>query len=120
MVNLNLFEVIQIVNAQVILDGNYLENKVDAVCGADLLSEVLACYIHPRTLLITSLTNSHVIRTASIVDLVAILFVRGREPSKEVLEMAYESNIPLFKTDYNMFEACGKLYQAGLKGCASR
>jgi predicted transcriptional regulator len=55
-------------------------------------------------------------RTADIVDLAAILFVRGKRPVKEVIKLAKETNIPLIITDFTMFETCGKLFELGLKG----
>lgn len=111
-----LHEILEIVKGEIIV-GKDLQNKqIDNGCGADLMSDVLACNINPRTLLITSLANIQVMRTADIVDLAAILFVRGKKPVEDVTKLASEANIPLIATKYNMFETCGKLYKAGLKG----
>ena len=45
-----------------------------------------------------------------------ICFVRGKDPTEEMLALAEESNIVVFKTEFPMFHACGKLYEAGIKG----
>jgi hypothetical protein len=57
-----------------------------------------------------------VIRTAELLDVSAIVFVRGKTPTNDIVEMAIERDIVLLSTNYTLFEACGKLYQAGLRG----
>ncbi len=111
-----LHEILEIVNGEIVVGENLLNKKIDNGCGADLMSDVLACNINPHTLLITSLANIQVMRTADIVDLAAILFVRGKKPVENVIKLAKEADIPLLATKHDMFETCGKLYRAGLKG----
>ena len=81
----------------------------------DLMSDVLA-FIKPNALLLTGLTNAQVIRTAEMVDIKAIVFVRGKQPTAEALELAKEKRIPLLSTKFLMYESCGQLYKAGLPG----
>jgi predicted transcriptional regulator len=69
----------------------------------------------PRMLLLTGLVKPQVIRTAAVVDLSAIVFVRGKKPGREILALAQEARIPILRTELSMFEAAGLLYQA-LKG----
>ncbi|MFP4456987.1 MAG: DRTGG domain-containing protein [Clostridia bacterium] len=113
---MNLYEILKTVDGEVIVGDNLLDKKIDNGCGADLMSDVLACNINPHTLLITSLANIQVMRTADIVELAAILFVRGKKPVENVINLAKEADVPLITTSLNMFETCGKLYTAGLKG----
>ena len=68
-----------------------------------------------NTLLLTGLTNHHVIRTAELLDVSAIVFVRGM-PAPDIIEMSRNHSIVLMSTADSMFTACGKLYQAGLSG----
>ena len=82
-------------------------------CGADLMSDVLAS-IQPEAVLLTGLTNPQVVRTAQMADVAAIVFVRGKLPPAETIELASQENIPLITTPYGMFELCGRLHQAGL------
>ncbi|MGI6092089.1 MAG: hypothetical protein GX348_10035 [Veillonellaceae bacterium] len=114
---MKLAEVRQILGAE-ILSGEelLLVKEVATVCGSDLLSDVLACPIK-ETLLLTGLTNVQVIRTAEMSDLVGIVFVNGKCPNAELLPMAQQKGIPLLTTKLPMYEACGRLYQHGLKGC---
>lgn len=86
------------------------------VCmGADMMSDVLA-FAEPGALLITGLTNSQSVRTADIADAAGIIYVRGKKPDDRTVSLAEELSIPLLSTDLSMFEVCGILYSAGLKG----
>ncbi len=89
-------------------------NKViSGAMGADLMSDVLAS-VQPEAVLLTGLCNPQVIRTAIIADIHAIVFVRGKQPDKETLELANEEDVPLIRTEFGLYEACGILYNAGL------
>jgi predicted transcriptional regulator len=94
------------------------DSKLDilSVAGCDLMSDVLT-YSRSGALLLTGLVNAHVIHTAEMADLVAIVFVRGKTPTPEVIANAEEKGIPLATSPFSMFELCGRLYQAGLVSC---
>ncbi len=115
---LTLAEVCEVLDASVLTGETSLQMTVYTACGADLMSDVLA-FTKERTLLLTGLTNLQVIRTADVSDLSAIVFVRGKVPQSDLIEVARERKIPLLLTRYPMYEACGLLYQKGLKGCSS-
>jgi len=90
-----------------------LEGEVQCGAGADLMSDVL-CYDITHGLLITGLTNPQVIRTAEMADVAAILLVRGKKLPSETVDLARQVGIPVVGTGMTLFEACGRLYQAGL------
>ncbi len=113
--SLTLREVKDILQCEVLSGEDKLDMSVDVACGADLMSDVLA-FIKPNALLLTGLTNAQVIRTAEMVDIKAIVFVRGKQPTAEALELAKEKRIPLLSTKFLMYESCGQLYKAGLPG----
>ena len=81
------------------------------------MSDVLA-FTHPGTLLLTGLTNPQVVRTAEVAGIVAVVFVRGKVPPPETVALAEERGIPLLATHHSLYEACGRLYAAGLPGCS--
>ncbi len=84
-------------------------------CGAaDLMSDVLSL-MKPGSLLLTGLVNLQSIRTAEMADLAAIVYVRGKAPGSDAIDLANELGIPLIASHIGMFEMCGRLYQAGLK-----
>ena len=68
------------------------------------------------TVLLTGLVNPQVVRTADMMDMVCVVFVRGKEPSAEMVELAEDRGIALLKTPLRMFTACGLLYESGLHG----
>lgn len=99
-----------------VLDGmDRLDLDVDSCLSADMMSDVLA-FAEPGALLVTGLTNSQSVRTAEIADAVAIVFLRGKKPNDSVLSLAKESSMPLLATDLGMFDVCGRLHAAGMKG----
>jgi len=93
--------------------------EISSACGADLMSDVMA-FVKDRVLLLTGLVNPQVIRTANLLDIHAIIFVRGKAPSRDMIDMADESDIILAGTKLPMFISCGKLYEAGLKDGGTR
>ena len=113
--SMTLEDVKRILEAEVIVGSNLLNQEVKMACGSDLMSDVLA-FIKPETLLLTGLTNSQSVRTAEIANIKAIIYVRGKMPDKEAINLAREYKIPLLSTKLYMFEACGKLYRSGLVG----
>jgi len=107
----------EILEAEVLVGANLDEIEVVMGCGADLMSDVLA-FTKKGTLLLTGLTNAQVVRTGEMADIVGICFVRGKRPPEETIGLARRTGLPLLATRLPMFEACGRLYRAGLKGCS--
>jgi hypothetical protein len=87
--------------------------EINNACGADLMSDVLA-FSNEKTMLLTGLTNPQVVRTAEMVEIKVIIFVRGKEPQNETIALANQVNICLYSTEKSLFEACGLLYKNGL------
>jgi len=112
---MKLCDISEILNAQVVTGEEFLEYKVTAGCGSDLMSDVMA-YVTENVVLLTGLINLQVIRTAEMMDIKAIIFVRGKLPLDSMVELAKEKNIVLMSTKLTMFASCGVLYNAGLKG----
>jgi len=105
----------EILDAELLYGDDYLDSEVDAAFGSDLMSDVLA-YANCRTLLLTGLTNAQVIRTAEMIELSAIVFVRNKKPGHDIIKMAEENNIVVMRTRHTLYIASGKLYSCGLKG----
>ena len=108
-------DVKRILNAEILCGDDLLEKEVHNACGSDMLSDVLA-FVKDQSVLMTGLVNLQVIRTAEMMDMLCVVFVRGKEPTSEMVELAKEFDIVLLKTPLRMFTACGLLYQNGLCG----
>ncbi|MBP6965672.1 MAG: hypothetical protein KBC96_14850 [Armatimonadetes bacterium] len=102
--------------AEVLCCEDKLGEEICNACGCDLMSDVLA-FTKPGALLLTGLTNSQVIRTAEILDLKGVIFVRNKRPDDATIAMATEIGIPLLSSPYPLYESCGLLYAKGLDGC---
>jgi len=107
--------IIELLDAKVLCGEDKIENEVHSACGSDMMSDVLA-YVKEQAVLLTGLVNLQVVRTAEMMDMKCIVFVRGKSPSDEIVELAEESGMVLLKTDERMYVACGKLYENGLRG----
>lgn len=112
---MTLADVTDLLDAEVIAGEHRLSTPVAMGCGADLMSDVLT-YAKPGSLLLTGLTNTQVVRTAEIADIVAICFVRGKRPGVDTVRLADSQELPLLRTTLPMFESCGRLYNHGLQG----
>ncbi len=110
---MKLHEVKEILSAEVLAVQEELDREVMSAFGCDLMSDVLA-FVDDQALLLTGLINPQVVRTAEMMDMKAIVFVRGKSPTEEILELAKDANIVVMKTDLALYYACGKLYSEGL------
>jgi len=96
-----------------------LDLEVNAACGADLMSDVMA-FVKEKVVLLTGLVNPQAIRTADLMDIKVVIYVRGKSPTDDLVAMAKENGMVLLSTKYSMFLACGRLYEAGLHGGGTR
>jgi predicted transcriptional regulator len=108
-------DILNILDARVLCGEDLLGQEISTACGSDLMSDVLA-FVKGKTLLITGLTNVHVVRTAGMLDIHCIVFARGKIPGDDVLQEARESGIVVLTTGFTTFTTCGLLYQAGMRG----
>ena len=107
-------EIRDLLDAELLTGEDSSDREVFSACGSDMMSDVLA-YVKDQAVLLTGLVNSQVIRTAEMMDMVCIVFVRSKRPTEEMLELAKDSGIVVMCTKKRMYEACGKLYASGLK-----
>lgn len=108
-------ELIEVLEGHVIVDNHDPETDFPLGGAADLMSDVLA-FGAEGMVLMTGLTNPQVVRTAEMAGIEVVVFVRDKTPPPETMELARESGITLIRVSYTMYEACGRLYQAGLPG----
>ena len=107
--------IMELLDAKVLCGEDMLDSHVHSACGSDMMSDVLA-FVKEQAVLLTGLINLQVVRTAEMMDMKCIVFVRGKTPPPDVIELAEESGIVLLSTDERMYVACGKLYENGLRG----
>ncbi len=113
---MSLKEIIALLEAEVVTSEADLDVEIPCAFASDLISDILMCTKEP-TLLLTGLTNPQVIRLSDMIDLLGIVFVRGKKPSLELIEMAEERGLILMCTKLTMFKSSGMLFNAGLRSC---
>lgn len=107
-------EVQRILDAKILNGEDMLDEEVFSACGSDLMSDVLA-YVKNQGLLLTGLNNLQVVRTAEMMDIKAIVFVRGKMPDDEIISLAKKKDMIIMSTKEPLYSACGKLYSGGLQ-----
>ena len=103
----------ELLDAEVLCGEENLDHEVFSACGSDMMSDVLA-YVKDQAVLLTGLVNPQVVRTAEMMDMVCIVFVRSKTPTEEMIRLADDAGLVLLRSKKRMYEACGKLYANGL------
>ena len=106
-------QIAELLDAELLCGEREFDDEVLSACGSDMMSDVLA-YVKDQALLLTGLINPQVIRTAMMMDMRCIVFVRNKRPSSEMIALATENHIVMLSTKSRMYEACGLLYKNGL------
>lgn len=110
---MKLKEIVQVLDAKVYCCEEKLDQEAVRACASDLMSDVLA-FSKCDAVLLTGLVNFQVIRTAEMMDILCVIFVRDKEPDESVIELAKKLSIPVLSTRCTMYYASGRLYEAGL------
>ena len=108
-------QVMETLDAELLTPEADLTREVHAACGSDMMSDVLA-YVKDQAVLLTGLNNPQVVRTADMMDMHCVVFVRGKRPDEALLALAESIGIAVLATKLPMFTSCGILYQNGLHG----
>lgn len=111
---MKLSQVCDILKAKVLAEAEGLDQEVLSACASDFMSDVLA-YVKNQALLLTGLVNPQVVRTAEMMDMKCIVFVRGKQPDEAILDLARDRQIVVMATQERMYNACGLLYINGLR-----
>lgn len=108
-------EISEYLDGKIIYGSEFSDREVFKACGSDMMSDVLA-FVKEQAVLLTGLVNPQVVRTAEMMDMQCIVFVRGKMPDESMIELAQDREIALVCTDMEMFTSCGRLYEHGLRG----
>lgn len=111
---MKLSEIANLLDAKIYCGEEFLDKEVQIGVGSDLMSDVLA-YVTDEAILLTGLVNPQVIRTAEMMDMKAVILLRGKTPTDAMIELADARSIIMMSTEKGMFHACGILYNAGVE-----
>lgn len=110
---MKLKEIQDILKARGLTGEENPELEVQSACSSDMMSDVLA-FPKEHMVLLTGLVNPQVMRTADMLDIRMVVFVRGKTPSEDALELARECGISVLSTEYTLYNASGLLFKSGL------
>ena len=108
-------EIATLLDAEILCGADNLDGEVRSACGSDMMSDVLA-FVKDQAVLLTGLLNPQVIRTAMMMDMQCVVFVRGKKPTPDIIQLAESCKLTVLATNERLYTACGKLYAAGLRG----
>jgi predicted transcriptional regulator len=116
---MKLLQIVETLEAKVLTGDHLLEKDIDTCGASDLMSDILAG-LSEGCILLTGLTTVQVIRTAMVAGVGAVVFVRGKTPPQEVIDLAENQDLPLLSSPYSMFVSCGRLHACNLTGLDGR
>jgi predicted transcriptional regulator len=116
---MKLSQIVETLEAKVLTGNDLLETDIDTCGASDLMSDILAG-LSEGSILLTGLTTVQVIRTAMVAGVGAVVFVRGKTPPQQVIDLAEDQNLPLISSPYSMFVSCGRLHACNLTGLDGR
>jgi predicted transcriptional regulator len=90
------------------------DNEIDGAFISDMVSDVMAG-AKAGNLWVTVQTHKNIIAAANLVDVPAIVVVRGKNVPDDTIQMADRVGVTIFRTDLDSFRVAVKLYEAGLK-----
>ena len=112
---MKILKIKELLGAEILSGEDLVDGEVHSACGCDMMSDVLA-FVKEQAVLLTGLCNPQVIRTAIMMDMRCVVFVRGKTPSADILTLAEDAGIVVLASEERMYTACGKLYVNGLAG----
>jgi predicted transcriptional regulator len=116
---MKLLEIVEALDATLLVGDDQLDKEINTCGGSDLMSDILAG-VAEGCILLTGLTTVQVIRTAIVAGVGGVVFVRGKKPPQEVIDLAEAQEVPLISSPYSMFVSCGRLYACNLTGLDGR
>ncbi len=116
---MKLLQIVKALEAKVLTGDDLLKKDIETCGASDLMSDILAG-LSEGSILLTGLTTIQVIRTAMVAGVGAVVFVRGKTPPQEVIDLAREQALPLISSPYSMFVSCGRLHACNLTGLDGR
>ncbi len=106
-------EIARLLEAEVHTGHENMDMEILTAFSGDMMSDVLA-FPKEHMVLLTGLQNNQVVRTCELLDVRCVVFVRGKKPTDDIIEMAEENEITVMSTGCGMYVSSGILYSHGL------
>lgn len=90
------------------------ERPIEGVYISDMVSDIISG-AKANSILVTLQTHKSLIAAANLVDVAVIVFVRGKKPASDVIDLATRAGIGLFTTKIDSWAFAKKLTDLGFK-----
>lgn len=90
------------------------DKDIDGGFVSDMVSDVMAG-AQAGNVWVTVQTHKNVVAAANLVDIAAIIVVRGKKIPEDTIQMADRAQMTMFSTDLDTFQVAIKLYEAGIR-----
>ena len=94
--------------------NEYKDKDIEGVYISDMVSDIITG-AKANGVLVTLQTHKSLIAAANLVDVAAIVFVRGKKPAEDVVELATKAGIGLFIADVDTWSFAMKLNEMGVQ-----
>ena len=94
--------------------NEYKDKDFAGVYISDMVSDIITG-AKVNDLLLTLQTHKSLIAAANLVDVAAIVFVKGRTPAQDVIDLASKAGIGLFVSQDDAWGMAPKLFNLGIK-----
>lgn len=90
------------------------DKDVEGAFISDMISDVMAG-AKAGNVWVTVQTHKNVAAAANLVDISAVIVVRGKKVPEDTIQMADRAKMTIFTTDLDSFQLAVKLYEAGVR-----
>ncbi len=108
-------DILKILNGELVVGEDKLDLDIQVAGASDMISDILLM-AKAGMMILTGLNSPQIIRSASMLDVKAVVVVRGKFPLPKMIEMASQYGVVLMTTKFGMYKSCGVLYSNGVKG----
>ena len=94
--------------------NEFKDRDIEGVYISDMVSDIITG-AKANGILVTLQTHKSLIAAANLVDVAAVVFVRGKKPADDVIELAKKAGIGLFVSDVDTWSFATKLNELGIR-----
>lgn len=107
-------DVAETISGNILCGKTHIDMEVEYGFSSDMMSDVLTL-LEDDILLITGLANAQAIRTALMSDIKNVIIARGKVVTKDIIDLAIESDIAIISSPFSIYKISGLLYSKQLK-----
>jgi predicted transcriptional regulator len=90
------------------------DKEISGAFISDMVSDVMAG-AKAGNVWVTVQTHKNIAAAANLVDVSAVIIVRGKKVPEDTILMADRAKLTLFTTDLDTFQVAVRLYEAGVR-----